>query len=312
MSTKATSDALQIVRKRFEFNIKRVHGLVVIYNAGSKDAKDILRAAVVLLHATLEDALRGMLAWKLPDAPMESVKGIQFNGLFPDTRDRIDKISLAQLRQHRNKTVEEVCREAIVTHLSRESYNNKEDVVKALMQLGIPIKNFAAKIEAIEPAMLRRHQIVHQSDRKPAKEDHGKPRSIGPEEVEKWTNLVNDLVEMALAFFGYGRANEKSAWIKPLTRKQFNKFGPARSSLIEVLTSEEAWYADSAENILGTVLFDKTDKDWGWVMLGRDPKGEFRAIETAASITTREEAAADLIAKMVHVSGSGQKVFEQD
>lgn len=56
-------------KKRFEYNILRVRNLVDIYETLPKhdiQQQDVLRAAVVMLHATLEDALRCLLEWKLP------------------------------------------------------------------------------------------------------------------------------------------------------------------------------------------------------------------------------------------------------
>ena len=77
------------IGKQFEANLDRVRNLVNLYSASfgkgqgrrpGPDA-DILRAAVVLLHATLEDLLRSLAEWKIPTAsrsgnPCEGLTGM--------------------------------------------------------------------------------------------------------------------------------------------------------------------------------------------------------------------------------------------
>ena len=63
-----------LIRQRFGENLDRVRNLVSLYSSsvgvgqGRRTVQDadILRAAVVLLHATLEDLLRSLAEWKLP------------------------------------------------------------------------------------------------------------------------------------------------------------------------------------------------------------------------------------------------------
>lgn len=312
MSSNKIPGPLGHVRTRFEFNIKRVRGLVTAFGADKDENRDILRAAVVLLHATLEDALRGMLLWKLPDAPAEVLKGVVFNGLFPGTTDRLEKISFAQLLQHRTKSVEDVCRAALKAHLNHESFNDRQDVARALLRLGIPVKDYGKLLDQIEPAILRRHQIVHQCDRAPAEEDYGKRQPIASEEVEGWIGVISQFIEKALTCFEEDRIKRHEDAIKSISRKRFDNYGPQRQGLAEILTVEKAWFSDERADVLGTVLFDRTDKDYGWVMLARDPEGSFRAIDTGTSLESLEEASKQLITRMAFASASGQKVFEQD
>ena len=80
------------ISNRFDLNIKRVKNLVSIYRLilsgpgkgrrGHQES-DVLRAATVLLHASMEDVLRSLAYWKLPTAapavldniPLVGVKG---------------------------------------------------------------------------------------------------------------------------------------------------------------------------------------------------------------------------------------------
>ena len=64
------------IRDRFRGNLHRVRIMVEAYESGAGKGKgrrsvgqtDLLRAAVVLLHATLEDLLRSVCDWKMPGA----------------------------------------------------------------------------------------------------------------------------------------------------------------------------------------------------------------------------------------------------
>jgi len=86
---------------------------------------------------------------------------------------------------------------------------------------------------------------------------------------------------------------------------------PARKSLASMLTEERAWYADSNRIIAGAVLFDITDKDWSYVVLGPDRQGSFRWIAGDTSFETQGEAASQLRQKMDEIVASGETVFPQ-
>jgi hypothetical protein len=67
---------------RFVLNIKRVKLLINLDKQHSGDTKyrDILRAAVVLLHASLEDAIRNLIREALPAANEKLWEKITFLG----------------------------------------------------------------------------------------------------------------------------------------------------------------------------------------------------------------------------------------
>jgi hypothetical protein len=77
------------IRGNLNYNLTRVENLVVIYEnhpetkgQGRKPAEqlDILRASVVMLHASLEDVLRKIAYWKLPDANTDVLNDIPLAG----------------------------------------------------------------------------------------------------------------------------------------------------------------------------------------------------------------------------------------
>lgn len=76
-----------------------------------------------------------------------------------------------------------------------------------------------------------------------------------------------------------GRVN-----IKSLSEYEFRKFrvrfhGPIGA----LIATEKEWYETSDRSVLGIVLLDRTDRDWGFVVLSPDEKGDFRAVNTGHS-----------------------------
>jgi hypothetical protein len=98
MTEKATLPIEQVER-RFNFNVKRVDELVSLFGK-NKDKesypKDVLRAAIVLLHASLEDLLREMIRIRATEDPSALLDDLQ----FPNPRDSsksVEKIKVAEL-----------------------------------------------------------------------------------------------------------------------------------------------------------------------------------------------------------------------
>ena len=99
--------------------------------------------------------------------------------------------------------------------------------------------------------------------------------------------------------------------IKSLTQSQFDAFNPQRAPGVEAIATEKSWFADDAGNVIGTILLDRSDNDWNYVILGRDESGAFRWIEGDSSFQTQELAQEKLIAAMTKLESSGEPVFPQ-
>ena len=89
------------IENRFNGNLDRVEYLVALYETGSSgsgrravDTSDILRSAVVFLHATLEDFLRSLLEWKLPTAQASYLKDVPLVGKKPRSTFSLDDLAL--------------------------------------------------------------------------------------------------------------------------------------------------------------------------------------------------------------------------
>jgi len=143
-----------------------------------------LRAVIVLLHASLEDALREIVRLKLTECPAEVLKEIPLVGLSPTGQPR--KFSLGELSKHRGKTVDELIQQSIDEFLNKTSFNSSNDIAHMLeKKLRIDISNLREYFPALNQMIARRHQIVHTADRTGAPGD----LSLAPvdgEDIIKW------------------------------------------------------------------------------------------------------------------------------
>lgn len=181
----------------FDQNIKRVESLCELYNQvkssnikEKEDNKftDILRSAVVLLHASFEEYYRNVLKYIFPKiCTQESLKNISFVGSEGNHKE---KISLCELLQHRDKTVDKLINESIQECIDLKSFNNYRNIADWSIKIGINLSAFSNK-GSVEKMIQRRHQIVHQADR-----TNDKLNGININTVESWNKNVCELVEI--------------------------------------------------------------------------------------------------------------------
>lgn len=81
--------------------------------------------------------------------------------------------------------------------------------------------------------------------------------------------------------------------------------------MASVQSEEAEWYADLDENVLGSVILDRTDQDWNYVVLGRDERGLFRWIDGNVNFNEIGDARGDLFEKIEKYSSDRTKVFPQ-
>jgi hypothetical protein len=101
--------------------------------------------------------------------------------------------------------------------------------------------------------------------------------------------------------------------INRLNKYQFERFPAQRTPHVSMglIAKEVAWFVDSASTVLGVILLDNADKDWNYVVLGRDEHGDFRWIDGNSSFDSLEKPEAELKTKMQPFVDSGEKVFPQ-
>ncbi len=156
-------------------------------------AEEILRAAVVLLHAQLEDFLRTLAQALLPEGSEACLKEIPLVGL-----GRQQKFHLGNLAKHRGKLVEDLLKESVAEHLKDSNYGSTHAIARLLTSLGFDASKHNGRFPAIQKMIERRHQIVHRADLLDGHEEAGK--LVGPfnaittSEVEEWRDATEELM----------------------------------------------------------------------------------------------------------------------
>lgn len=190
-------EAVALYATRIVENLGRVQKLVNLYFLlkGSKDFSsnsaidDILRASVVLAHATLEDFLRTLAANLLPEAGEQTLNQIPLAGT--SSSGRAEKFHLGRLTKYKGKSIDDVIAESILEHLEHSSYNSAADIASLLQSLGLKVSAVNHHFPLLEELMKRRHLIVHRADcAEPIGTQEQAVQSITPDEVINWTEAV--------------------------------------------------------------------------------------------------------------------------
>ena len=98
-----------------------------------------------------------------------------------------------------------------------------------------------------------------------------------------------------------------------ISREEFDSYDPARMG--GFVASEKAWYADTEKNIIGTVVKDNFDKDWGYVILCRHEDNLYRYLDGDVSKDTFDEAESLLFGamrKMEVTDQASEKLFKSE
>jgi hypothetical protein len=193
------------IRNRFQSNLARVRNILAVYLSGPGKGRgrrgvqetDLLRAAVVLLHATLEDLLRSLAEWKLPMASPESLAEIPLAGTKRGTR-----VGLQELAGFRGRTVDEVIADSVKEHLEKSNDNHPGDVKSTLEQIGLDpriVDGYSAELAAM---MTRRHWIAHRADRNTRRgAGHHPTKSLPSLAVSRWIDAVEQFGQDILSRF---------------------------------------------------------------------------------------------------------------
>lgn len=87
--------------------------------------------------------------------------------------------------------------------------------------------------------------------------------------------------------------------LKALSRRRFEALaGYTRKPEIILYVEEIEWYATADERLIGMLVRDRIDDDFGWVILGRDERLRFRAIDVNSSLPTPDTARQQLFTRM--------------
>lgn len=195
------------LKAQFDQNISRVENLVGIYDqklsAGGQGRRpvhstDVLRAATVLLHASLEDFVRGLASWKWPAANVEILDKVPL--LETSKTGRVEKFNLGALAKHRNMKVDTLIAKSIDDYLQRfSSVSDTTQLASMLESCGVNVNRVSQHFTRLDELMERRHHIVHQADKNTAAgSGQHSARSIGMWKVERWIRTTRSFVEAVL------------------------------------------------------------------------------------------------------------------
>ncbi len=150
----------------------------------------MIRAAVLLTHAALEDLLGNFGEILLPKASAKVLRVIPLIDATTETRTKHD---LGDLTTDRGQTVSEVIRRSVVAHLSHATYNNVDQIARALNQMGLPRNLLDGHGSNLAALITRRHHIAHRADRYEGEGiSHGFCRVIDLTTVSIWIKSVQD------------------------------------------------------------------------------------------------------------------------
>lgn len=188
-------------KQLFDRNIDRVNSLCnVYYKLKSDNIKEtksykftaVLRSAVVLLHSSFEEYFRNVLREKLPKVCDENdLKKISFPG--SDGKHN-DKITLGQMLQYRDLSVEDLIYQGISEELDSTSFNNFSDICNWTNRAKIDISEFNEQ-KNLQEVISRRHKIVHEADNKHSDSQYSLT-AIKESKVREWIATVSKLVEI--------------------------------------------------------------------------------------------------------------------
>jgi len=197
-----SNPALADAFTRLNYNFSRVQNLCTLYKETSTKKQgrvlvhqaDILRSAVVFMHAMLEDCLRTIAAHYLPLASEDFLNKIPLQGL--NTSGKPEKFHLGELHKFKGMTIDQVITQSVSSYLDRTTFNNVADITNLLRTLNIETSQFTEFFPSLERMISRRHSIVHRGDRS---ELPGKGKqyanSIRLAEVKKWASQSNLFLE---------------------------------------------------------------------------------------------------------------------
>lgn len=95
-----------------------------------------------------------------------------------------------------------------------------------------------------------------------------------------------------------GEARKRAEWrrldfdiSREISRARFDFYTlGTRLAPSRFMAEELSWWSDESEALLGVVVRDFTDNDFGWIVLARDDAGRFRAVDLNMSLRSREYA----------------------
>jgi hypothetical protein len=100
--------------------------------------------------------------------------------------------------------------------------------------------------------------------------------------------------------------------MKPISKLRFEALAAyTRAPWMPLVVRELEWYEHANEKVLGVVLYDIHDKDYAYVVLGRDRNKRFRAVKPKGSFTTLKKARTELRVELAKCAKWKKEEFYQ-
>jgi hypothetical protein len=100
--------------------------------------------------------------------------------------------------------------------------------------------------------------------------------------------------------------------LRELSSRRFNALGGyARNPATVQFIEEMEWHATGDERLLGMLVRDLNDNDFGWIILGRDERLRFRAIDVNSSLPSLDIARDELFQRMEEHYAQPDEAFHQ-
>ncbi len=210
---KDVPEYLRIHTNRLCDNLSRVDSLIDLYDFVSNmlsryeeaaklghvqqmerppDPLEILRAAIVFLHASLEDVLRSIAAKHVSRSNPGLLKDVP----FLDSGIRPNKITLAGLLQYQGETIEGLINKSVNQWLEHRSFNDCNDIAAFLQRIGIDSTPCNSEFATLDEMIKRRHKIVHNADCRDVYDESKHPtlESIDKGTLGMWRESVQTFV----------------------------------------------------------------------------------------------------------------------
>ncbi len=126
-------------------NMRRVSRIldlhVKIRNSGvgtEDECSELLRAAIVFLHASIEEVVRNLFVEFLPHGDTETLNELSYSEYGPTSRSK--GVFLGDLlKNHGGRFVENVIFDAINAHVDKLNINNSDQLVAQLKKLKLTL-----------------------------------------------------------------------------------------------------------------------------------------------------------------------------
>jgi hypothetical protein len=94
--------------------------------------------------------------------------------------------------------------------------------------------------------------------------------------------------------------------VRKISEEQFHKYNVLKSPMANSLGTEESWYEEKDNNLIATIINDRYDKDWSFVILAKNENNEFTAIDLGISIKEQNDAERQVVIKLNELSKTGE------